>query len=393
MSLPIEFNDRTGETIYANLFSATDRRKAFNPTTSDFVTLSASNEADVAIILEEDSVRVGHYKYTISTVTNIPATSDGSFYLIEVYRALGTSFDRSSDTLMGTLAFYWDGESEVNVCGRESASSPAPSPGNSLTAQEVWEYSQRTLTQDIQAPDIYVDIENPDSLTDIEIPECPDNSEEIEALKAINLTVNRGEFLGIIGHNGAGKSTLLRTIAGILPPSNGRVSVYGDVTTLLSVGIGFNPQLTGRDNIRLSALANGYSTKEIAKKEDEIAEFSELGEFINYPMKTYSSGMYSRLGFAVVSHMDPDILLIDEALSAGDAAFREKAAARIQIMMEKASAILLVSHGLKTVTEMATKCLWLDHGEMMGLGNCDEVVEAYKESVRAGKSTIANEEI
>ena len=131
----------------------------------------------------------------------------------------------------------------------------------------------------------------------------------IEALKAINLTVNRGEFLGIIGHNGAGKSTLLRTIAGILPPSNGRVSVYGDVTTLLSVGIGFNPQLTGRDNIRLSALANGYSTKEIAKKEDEIAEFSELGEFINYPMKTYSSGMYSRLGFAVVSHMDPDILL------------------------------------------------------------------------------------
>ncbi len=215
----------------------------------------------------------------------------------------------------------------------------------------------------------------------------------IEALKTIDLTVHRGEFLGIIGHNGAGKSTLLRTIAGILPPSTGRIAVYGDVTTLLSVGIGFNPQLTGRDNIRLSALANGYSTREIAKKEDEIAEFSELGEFINFPMKTYSSGMYSRLGFAVVSHMDPDILLIDEALSAGDAAFREKAAARIQVMMEKASAILLVSHGLKTITEMATKCLWLDHGEMMGLGNCDEVVEAYKESVRAGSSTIVSEEI
>ena len=215
----------------------------------------------------------------------------------------------------------------------------------------------------------------------------------IEALKTIDLTVHRGEFLGIIGHNGAGKSTLLRTIAGILPPSTGRISVYGDVTTLLSVGIGFNPQLTGRDNIRLSALANGYSTREIAKKEDEIAEFSELGEFIYFPMKTYSSGMYSRLGFAVVSHMDPDILLIDEALSAGDAAFREKAAARIQVMMEKASAILLVSHGLKTITEMATKWLWLDHGEMMGLGNCDEVVEAYKESVRAGSSTIVSEEI
>ena len=212
-------------------------------------------------------------------------------------------------------------------------------------------------------------------------------------LDNISLSIASGTVTMVLGHNGAGKSTLLRTIAGILPPSTGRISVYGDVTTLLSVGIGFNPQLTGRDNIRLSALANGYSTREIAKKEDEIAEFSELGEFINFPMKTYSSGMYSRLGFAVVSHMDPDILLIDEALSAGDAAFREKAAARIQVMMEKASAILLVSHGLKTITEMATKCLWLDHGEMMGLGNCDEVVEAYKESVRAGSSTIVSEEI
>ncbi|MEE2683268.1 MAG: ABC transporter ATP-binding protein [Actinomycetota bacterium] len=215
----------------------------------------------------------------------------------------------------------------------------------------------------------------------------------IEALKGLNLTIERGDFLGIIGHNGAGKSTLLRTIAGILPPSNGRISVYGDVTTLLSVGIGFNPELTGRENIRLGGLANGYSTKEIVNKEDEIAEFSELGEFIDYPMKTYSSGMYSRLGFSVVTHMDPDILLIDEALSAGDAAFRQKASDRIQLMMEKASAILLVSHGLKTISEMATKCLWLDHGQMMGLGDCGEIVEAYKESVGAGSAHIISEEI
>ena len=215
----------------------------------------------------------------------------------------------------------------------------------------------------------------------------------IEAIKGLNLSIKRGEFLGVIGHNGAGKSTLLRTIAGILPPSAGRVSVYGDVTTLLSVGIGFNPQLTGRDNIRLGALANGYSTKEIAEKEDEIAEFSELGEFIEYPMKTYSSGMYSRLGFSVVSHMDPDILLVDEALSAGDASFRQKASDRIQLMMEKASAILLVSHGLKTINEMATKCLWLDHGTMMGLGPCDEIIDAYKDSVGAGSCKIVSEEI
>ena len=215
----------------------------------------------------------------------------------------------------------------------------------------------------------------------------------IEALKGLNLTIERGDFLGIIGHNGAGKSTLLRTIAGVLPPSNGRISVYGDVTTLLSVGIGFNPELTGRENIRLGGLANGYSTKEIISKEDEIAEFSELGEFIDYPMKTYSSGMYSRLGFSVVTHMDPDILLIDEALSAGDAAFRQKASDRIQLMMEKASAILLVSHGLKTINDMATKCLWLDHGQMMGLGDCDEIVGAYTESVGVGAANIISEEI
>ena len=154
----------------------------------------------------------------------------------------------------------------------------------------------------------------------------------------------------------------------------------------------FNPELTGKENIRLSALANGYSNKEIFDKEDEIAEFSELGDFINYPMATYSSGMHSRR-FSVVTHMDPDILLIDEALSAGDASFRGKAAARIQIMMEKASAILLVSHGLATITEMATRCLWLDHGTVKGIGSCDEIVGAYRNCVNGGNSAIATEEI
>lgn len=215
----------------------------------------------------------------------------------------------------------------------------------------------------------------------------------IEAIKDLTLTVQPGEFLGVIGHNGAGKSTLLRTIAGILPPSSGKVTIAGHVTTLLSVGIGFNSELTGRDNIRLGGLANGFSTKEIAEKEDEIAEFSELGEFIDYPMKTYSTGMYSRLGFSVVTHMDPDILLIDEALSAGDASFRDKASKKIEDMMEKARAIILVSHGLQTINEMASKCLWLDHGKMMGYGSCDETIQAYEEYVSAGSSSIVSEEI
>ena len=138
---------------------------------------------------------------------------------------------------------------------------------------------------------------------------------------------------------------------------------------------------------------NRVTTKEIAEKEDEIADFSELGEFIDYPMKTYSTGMYSRLGFSVVTHMDPDILLIDEALSAGDASFRDKAARKIEDMMEKARAIILVSHGLQTINEMASKCLWIDHGRMMGYGPCDEIVGAYEDFVAVGSSSIISEEI
>ena len=214
----------------------------------------------------------------------------------------------------------------------------------------------------------------------------------IEALKDISFEVKHGEFLGVIGHNGAGKSTLLRTIAGILPPSKGRVVVNGHVTTLLSVGIGFNAELTGRENIRLGGLANGLSLKEVAQRENEIAEFSGLGEFVDYPLKTYSSGMRSRLGFSVAVNMDPDILLIDEALSAGDAEFRGKASTKIREIMEKARAIVLVSHGLATVEEMATTTLWLDHGRILGHGDPKEIVEAYKEHVNAASSAAVTEE-
>jgi teichoic acid transport system ATP-binding protein len=208
----------------------------------------------------------------------------------------------------------------------------------------------------------------------------------IKALTDVSIDVHHGEFLGIIGHNGAGKSTLLRSIAGILPPSAGRITVNGHVTTLLSVGIGFNGELTGRENIRLGGLANGLRPKEIARREDEIAEFSGLGEFIDYPIKTYSSGMHGRLGFAVAVNMEPDILLIDEALSAGDATFRDQAAAKINELMAKARAIILVSHGLSVVQEMATRVLWLDHGKVMEVGDPEVVVKAYTDFVQASTS-------
>lgn len=214
----------------------------------------------------------------------------------------------------------------------------------------------------------------------------------IEALSNVSFELRQGEFLGVIGHNGAGKSTLLRTIAGILPPTTGRVVVNGHVTTLLSVGIGFNAELSGRENIRLGGLANGLTPREIAAREDEIAEFSGLGEFIDYPMKAYSSGMYGRLGFAVAVHMDPDILLIDEALSAGDASFREQASQKIREMIGKARAIILVSHGLTVVKEMATNVLWLDHGRVAGLGDPGQVIDAYTDFVKAGVSAVVHEE-
>lgn len=215
----------------------------------------------------------------------------------------------------------------------------------------------------------------------------------IQALKDVSLTVKQGEFLGVIGHNGAGKSTLLRTIAGILPPTQGRIVVNGHVTTLLSVGIGFNGELTGRENIKLGGLANGLRPKEIMAKEGEIAEFSGLGEFIDYPMKTYSSGMYGRLGFAVAVHMEPDILLIDEALSAGDASFREQASQKIRELMGKARAIILVSHGLAVVSEMATEAVWLDHGRVKGKGEPKDVVAQYTDFVNAGSSAAVTDDI
>jgi teichoic acid transport system ATP-binding protein len=215
----------------------------------------------------------------------------------------------------------------------------------------------------------------------------------IQALKDVSLTVKHGDFLGVIGHNGAGKSTLLRTIAGILPPTQGRIVVNGYVTTLLSVGIGFNGELTGRENIRLGGLANGLTPKEIEKTQDEIIEFAGLGEFIDYPMKTYSSGMRGRLGFAVAVAMEPDILLIDEALSAGDAQFREQASQKMRDIMKKARAIILVSHGLGVVQEMATECLWLDHGRVMQTGDPATVIKAYTDHVKAGSSAAVRDDI
>jgi lipopolysaccharide transport system ATP-binding protein/teichoic acid transport system ATP-binding protein len=204
----------------------------------------------------------------------------------------------------------------------------------------------------------------------------------IEALRGVSFGVQRGEVLGVIGRNGAGKSTLLRAIAGILPPTTGRVTVRGRLSTLLTLGAAFNRQLTGRENIVLGGLASGLDRRTIDAAMEQIADFAELGEFLDYPVRTYSSGMSSRLAFAVAAQLEPEILLIDEALAAGDSKFKEKCAARIDELCGGGHTVVLVSHGLSGIRRLASHCVWLDGGLVMAEGETDEVVDAYMRHCR-----------
>lgn len=207
----------------------------------------------------------------------------------------------------------------------------------------------------------------------------------IDAIKKLSLDVPHGSVLGIVGSNGAGKSTLMRCIAGILSPSEGRVTVNGKISTLLALGVGFNPALSGRDNIILGGLASGLTKEEIESKTDEIAEFAALPDgFIDLPVRTYSSGMYGRLSFSVAVSMTPDILLLDEALSAGDAAFKEKSFERMRQLCAEARTILIVSHALATVTDLCDTAIWMHKGTMLSKGKPEEIVDQYLKFLNVG---------
>lgn len=212
---------------------------------------------------------------------------------------------------------------------------------------------------------------------------------EVLALRNVTFDVPKGTVLGIIGRNGAGKSTLLRTLAGILAPREGRVVVRGKISPLLSVGLGMQGDLTGRDNIRLGALAFGYPVNQLKDLEESIVEFAELGEYVNYAFKTYSAGMKARLGFAVAAHLDPEILLIDEALAGGDAKFKEKTAEKMYELCGDGRTIAVVTHGLTLVRSIATTALWLHQGRVMEYGDPDDVVSAYMRYCRIDSETIA----
>ena len=215
-------------------------------------------------------------------------------------------------------------------------------------------------------------------------------SGEFWALRHVSFTVDRGETVGIIGRNGSGKSTLLRVIAGVYPPDEGKVSVDGEVSTLFSLGTGFNPELSGRDNIYLNGVLMGLTKRKIDGIIDAIIEFAELGDFIEMPVRTYSSGMRARLGFAIAMHSDKDIVLIDEIMGAGDAAFRQKADAEMSRIMGERT-VILVSHSMATIENFASKVIWLDRGIIAAMGEPGEVIEQYLAASKVKKRPLEEE--
>lgn len=211
------------------------------------------------------------------------------------------------------------------------------------------------------------------------------SSGEFWALDGLDFTINEGEVVGIIGHNGAGKSTLCKVMTEILKPDKGSIKIHGDTSSLLGYGTGFNPQLTGRDNIFLNAMLLGIPKHIIEEKYDEIVEFSGIKHAIDKPMKSYSSGMRSRLGFSIAAILQPDIFIIDEALSTGDLAFRQKATERIQEMMERAKAVVIVTHSMNFVEKVCTRAIWIDKGKLRADGDAEEIVAEYREVMGVSK--------
>ena len=213
--------------------------------------------------------------------------------------------------------------------------------------------------------------------------------DEFWAIKDVSFTLERGETLGLIGHNGAGKTTLLRMLNGLIRPDAGRIEVNGRIQALIALGAGFNPVLTGRENIFINAAVLGMSKAETERRFDAIVDFSGIEEFIDMPVQNYSSGMTVRLGFSVAAHLEPDILLVDEVLAVGDLAFRTKCQVRIQEMRDTGVAIIFVSHNLHTVSHICTRALTLDRGHIIFEGNPERAIDAYRSSVAQHNESVA----
>lgn len=201
--------------------------------------------------------------------------------------------------------------------------------------------------------------------------------EDFTALDHVSFTVKKGETLGLIGRNGAGKSTMLKVISGILKPTEGHVTCHGNIVPMLELGSGFDMELTGRENIFLNGAILGYDEAFLKAKYDEIVDFSELGRFINMPVRNYSSGMLARLAFSVASVVNPEILIVDEILAVGDVAFQEKSRTKMMEMMGGGTTVLFVSHSMEQILQMCNRCVWLEHGSVRMIGPPQEVCDAY----------------
>lgn len=200
------------------------------------------------------------------------------------------------------------------------------------------------------------------------------------ALNDVSFQVKKGEIVGLVGFNGAGKSTMLKILAGVLTPTKGTVKVIGSVAPLIEVGAGFDPELTARENIYLNGAILGHSKKFMDSKFDEIIDFAELKDFVDVPVKNFSSGMYARLGFSIATMVKPDILIVDEVLSVGDYKFQEKCEKRIQTMIDDGVTIILVSHEIGMIERLCTKVIWLDHGNVKDIGPTVKVCSEYRKS-------------
>lgn len=207
----------------------------------------------------------------------------------------------------------------------------------------------------------------------------------IDALKDISFELHRGDRLGLIGRNGAGKSTLLKVIAGIYPPSTGQITVHGNISPLLGIGMGMNPQATGYENIKLRCLLHGFDKKKTQQIIKDVEEFTELGHFLSMPIKTYSSGMSVRLSFGIATGITPDILVVDEVVGVGDAQFLQKAQARMHGLIESSNILVMASHSDDIIKQFCNKILWLDHGSIVKCSdqNVSEVLKEYKQSCLA----------
>lgn len=202
----------------------------------------------------------------------------------------------------------------------------------------------------------------------------------IHAVQNLSFSLDKGEILGIVGKNGSGKSTLLRTIAGIFVPDSGSIDLKGHSVSLLSIGVGFTPEISGRENIILSGMLLGFDEKTIRDKMERIIEFSELGKFIDYPVRTYSSGMYSKLAFSITATLETDIILIDEVLSVGDERFKKKSFSKMkELISDKNRTVIIVSHSMDTLHTLCQKVLWIDDGVYQMMGDTDTTLKAYKE--------------